>query len=322
MARTATAQEQLFALRQQIARIEGTQPERLEGGRAGGEEVEKADDSAGMLVRRNHPAGLFPLGVVELDEALGGGLPRAALIEIIGRQTRDAAVAAGFSLALAAIARKGSGSQSPLLWIGLSNFFFETGLPYAPGFTRLFGITPDRLLLVHPKRIEDALWVAEEAAIQNQFGAILLELQGNPAKLTLTATRRLSHRARAAGYPLFLIRHAGEEEPTAASTRFQVSSAASTLRETIAGTVPRSIGPPAFAVTLTRSRTGKEGTFVLEWNSHDLTFQERQPVRGKPLQLDTIHAADTGNLAAPSGNGSHSAPPARSSLAAGRQKAG
>src|SRR5690606_2649842 len=177
MARTATAQEQLFALRQQIARIEGTQPERLEGGRAGGEEVEKADDSAGMLVRRNQPAGLFPLGVVELDEALGGGLPRAALIEIIGRQTRDAAVAAGFSLALAAIARKGSGSQSPLLWIGLSNFFFETGLPYAPGFTRLFGITPDRLLLVHPKRIEDALWVAEEAAIQNQFGAILLELQ-------------------------------------------------------------------------------------------------------------------------------------------------
>lgn len=322
MVRTATAQEQLVALRQQIARIEGTQPERLEGGCAGGEEAAEREATAGVLIRRNHAAGLIPIGVVELDEALGGGIPRAALIEIIGRQSRDAAVAAGFGLALAAIARKGSGSQPPLLWIGLSSVLFEMGLPYAPGFSRLFGITPDRLLLVHPKRIEDALWVAEEASIQNQFGAILLELQGNPAKLNLTATRRLGHRARAAGYPLFLIRHGGEEEPTAASTRFQVSAAASTLRETLAGTVSRSIGPPAFAVTLTRSRTGKEGTFVLEWNSHDLTFQERQPVRGKPLQLDTIHAADTGNLAAASGNGSHPAPTTRSSLAAGRQKAG
>ena len=320
MARPAMAREQILALRQKIARIEGTQPERLEGG---GTNADKA--GAEMLVRRYAPASpwqTFSLGATGLDTALDGGIPRAALTEITSSQSRDAAVVAGFALALATLAGKVAGKESPVLWIGLANFFFEAGLPYVPGFARLFGFAPDRLLLVQPRRIEDALWVAEEAAIQNRFAAVLLELQGNPAKLTLTATRRLHHRARAAGYPLFLIRHGGEEEPTAAPTRLSVSAAASTFRETLAGPVPRSIGPPAFAVTLSRSRTGKEGTFVLEWNSHDLTFQERQPLPGKPLHIGAEHATDTGDLAAASGNGSHSAPAARNILAANGRKAG
>jgi len=315
------AREQIFALRQKIARIEGTQPERLEGGSTNADKAE-----AEMLVRRYSPASpwqTFSLGATGLDAALDGGIPRAALTEITSKQSRDAAVVAGFALALATLAGKDAGKESPVLWIGLASFFFEAGLPYAPGFARLFGFAPDRLLLVQPKRIEDALWVAEEAAIQNRFAAVLLELQGNPAKLNLTATRRLHHRARAAGYPLFLIRHGGEEEPTAAPTRLSVSAAASTFRETLAGPVPRSIGPPAFAVTLSRSRTGKEGTFVLEWNSHDLTFQERQPLRGEqPLHIGDEHATDTGDLAAASGNGSHSATAARNILASGGRKVG
>lgn len=338
MAPPAMAQDLLLSLRRQIARIEGTQPERLEGGglREGrdlivsspgtGDAPEMAGvqagapetSEAGLLVRRHAPdSGRIRLGVAGLDMALGGGLPRAALTEIIGRQTRDAAAVAGFALALAALA--GRDGQLPLLWIGLSHFFMEAGLPYATGFTRLFGIAPDRLLLVHPKRIEDALWAAEEAAVQNRFAAILLELHGNPARLDLTATRRLSLRARAAGYPLFLIRHGGKAQPTAATTRFEVGAAASSLRGTFSGPVSHSIGPPAFAVTLTRSRTGKEGTFVLEWNAHDLSFQERQPVRGRPLHAGEERAADAGGLAAASFDGPHLAPAPWHGLASGRK---
>src|SRR5690606_9794496 len=132
MARPAMAREQIFALRQKIARIEGTQPERLEGG---GTNADKAE--AEMLVRRYAPASpwqTFSLGATGLDAALDGGIPRAALTEITSRQSRDAAVVTGFALGLAPLAGKDAGKESPVLWIGLANFFFEAGLPYAPGF--------------------------------------------------------------------------------------------------------------------------------------------------------------------------------------------
>lgn len=319
MAPSIMAREQIFALRQKIARIEGTQPDRLEGVSLH-EETE-----ASMLIRRHAPASvlrLFTLGVSSIDEALGGGVPRNALTEIIGRQSRDAAVTSGFAMALATLAAR-ENPDFPVLWIGLTKFFHEAGLPFAPGFTRLFGFCPQQFLLVQPNHIEDALWAAEEAAIQGKFSAILLELQGNPSKLNLTATRRLHHRARAAGHPLFLVRHANHEEPTAAPTRFSVSSTTSTLRKTLGGSVPRSVGPPAFAVTLARSRTGKEGTFVLEWNPHEHTFQERRPDRGKPLSTHVEQPADTGDLVTASANRSYSSPAAWNGLAIhGRRKAG
>jgi protein ImuA len=312
MAPSTMAREQLFALRQKIARIEGTQPERLEG-RDLREETETS-----MLIRRHAPASavqLFTLGVPSIDEALGGGVPRNALTEIIGKQSRDAAVTSGFAMALATLAARET-PGFPVLWIGLTKFFYEAGLPFAPGLTRLFGFGPQQLLLVQPNYIEDALWAAEEAACQGRFAAILLELQGNPTKLHLTATRRLHHRARASGYPLFLVRHATHEEPTAAPTRFTVSHSASALRETLSGPVPRSVGPPAFTVTLSRSRTGKEGTFVLEWNPHEHTFQERQSHRGKPLSTDNKQPAGIGGLATVSAHRPYSAPAAWNGLAA------
>lgn len=305
------AREQLFALRQKIARIEGTQPERLEGGGL------HEQTEASMLVRRHAPASvlrLFTLGVPSIDEALGGGIPRNALTEIIGKQSRDAAVTSGFAMALATLAARET-PEFPVLWIGLTKFFYEAGLPFAPGFKRLFGFCPQKFLLVQPDHIDDALWAAEEAAIQGKFAAIFLELQGNPTKLNLTATRRLHHRARAAGSPLFLVRHATHEEPTAAPTRLSVRSTTSTLRKTLGGPVPRSVGPPAFAVTLARSRTGKEGTFVLEWNPHEHTFQERQPLRGKPLSTNNEQPADIGDLATASANRPHSASTTWNSLA-------
>src|SRR4051812_30286706 len=137
MAVHAVAQETIFGLRQKIAKIEGRLAERLDGPAA-------TPGEAGGVVLRRHgiaPAdGFFiPTGASALDRTLGGGLPKAALTEIHGAETRDAGAVAGFALALAGLILKGGQKTGlPLLWIGTSEIFREAGFPYAVGLARDF----------------------------------------------------------------------------------------------------------------------------------------------------------------------------------------
>ena len=118
--------------------------------------------------------------------------------------------------------------------------------------------------------------MAEEAAGNKALSAVVLELRGNPARLDLTATRRLHRRAEQAGRPVFLLRQAAFAEPTAAPVRLLVEPAPAGLRRTLAGPLPRSIGPPAFIVTIGKSRTALPGQFIVEWNADELAFAERE----------------------------------------------
>ena len=150
----------------------------------------------------------LPTGIDALDRALGGGLPKAALTEIHGAETRDAGAVAGFALALASLILKGQKAGLPLLWIGTSEIFREAGFPYAAGLARDFGIAPEALLFSEAPKLADALWIAEEAARLSALAAVVIELRGNPDRLDLTATRRLHRRAEQAGRPVLLIRQA------------------------------------------------------------------------------------------------------------------
>ncbi|TIW06741.1 MAG: hypothetical protein E5V66_33550, partial [Mesorhizobium sp.] len=163
MAMTAVARETVFALRRQIAKIEGTLPERL-AAPAGASPDDIADVT---VVRRglavaSHDA-FLRTGVEPLDAALGGGLPKTALSEIHGTETRDAGAVAGFALSLAGLilARQ---PGLPVLWVGTSEIFREAGFPYAGGLRSLFGIAPEQLLFSEAPRLLDALWIAEGAA--------------------------------------------------------------------------------------------------------------------------------------------------------------
>jgi protein ImuA len=219
---------------------------------------------------------VLAVGAPGLDAALGGGLPFAGLTEIHGLETRNSGVVAGFALALAALSMKKQGGL-PLLWVGTSEVFHEAGLPYAAGLARAFGIDPNNLLVSAAPKLADALWVAEEAARLSALAAVLVELRGNPEKLDLTATRRLHRRARHAGRPVFLVREAAHADPTAAPVRLVVRPVPAAPRATLAGPLAGTIGAPAFGVFLGKSRAALSAEFVLEWNSHDLAFQERQP---------------------------------------------
>ena len=277
MASVAVAREAVFALRREIARIEGTLPEALTAS-AGGTVLRRK----GMVLSEGADA-VLATGAEGLDSALGGGLPKAALTEIHGAETRNAGTVVGFALALAALLMRRAGKGLPLLWIGTSEVFHEAGLPYAAGLARAFGIDPKTLLLSSAPKLADALWVAEEAARLSALAAVLVELRGNPERLDLTATRRLHRRAQLAGRPVFLVREAAFAEPTAAPVRLIVAPAPAARRSTLAGPLAGSIGMPAFSVAIGKSRSSPAAEFVLEWNSHALAFQERQPQDSRRL---------------------------------------
>lgn len=288
----SAAAAQFFALRREIARIEGRLAASLE---------ETAPESGAVLVRRQGVAvagedAVLATGAEAFDAALGGGLLLGALAEIQGAETRDAGSSTGFVLALVSLLL--AKDEAPVLWSGTLDAFREAGLPYAPGLRSLYGIEPARLLVAPAPRLADALWIAEEAARTGGFSAVLVEIRGNPARLDLTASRRLNHRAREAGRPVFLLRQAGLPEPTAAPVRLIVSPAPAGSRPTFSGSLSGSIGPPCFRVAVSKSPSAPAAQFMLEWNVHERAFQERgaeNPVAVAPLSGDGAHiAAKTG----------------------------
>lgn len=310
MASSALARETFFALRREIARIEGRLAERLEAPpqAAGGreqfqekreqvfrselhktKEIERFRDStkngntlngSATVVRRQGEAEAEQVrivsGIDRLDANLGGGLLKGALSEFHGRESRDAGAVAGFALSFVSLLLKGLATSEPVLWISLRDFFREAGRPYAPGLAQRFGITPENLLFAATSRLEEALWLAEEASALGRLGAIMLELPGNPGRLDLTATRRLHRRATLAGRPVFLLRQSALAEPTAAPARFVVGPAPASPRETLSGALIGSIGPPAFAVRLSKSPTSRYDDFILEWKADGFLERSRQ----------------------------------------------
>jgi protein ImuA len=284
MASNAVAQATVFALRQKIAKIEGALPERL---------TAKAADN--LVLRRDEMAtagsdapGFLRTGVTSLDNMLQGGLPAAALTEIHGREIRDTGSVSGFALALAGLIVKSRAAMKekrngPVLWIGVSQAFAEMGFPHAHGVAALSELSLDELLIAQAPKLTDALWIAEEAARLSELSAVFLEIDGNPGKLDLTATRRLHRRAQLAGRPVFLLRQAAKAEPTAAPVRLIVSAAPATPRSTLAGPLADTIGHPAFTVTISKSRSALPGKFILEWNPHERAFQERRPENSRPV---------------------------------------
>ena len=294
MATSAVARETVFALRRQIAKIEGTLPERLEapaGAAPAGSPLD-ADVTPRnpTIVRRGitvaPPDAFLRTGAGPLDAALGGGLPKAALSEFHGTETRDAGAVAGFALSLVSLILKQS-PRLPVLWIGTAEIFREAGFPYARGLHAVFGIEPGQLLFSEAPRLVDALWVAEEAARMTALAAVILEIRGNPRQLDLTATRRLHARAQNASRPVFLLRQASEAEPTAAPVRLVLSAAPAAPRETIAGPLAGSIGRPAFTVTIGKSRAALPGQFTLEWNPDEHIFEERRGEEGRAREWAT-----------------------------------
>lgn len=271
----AQTQEQLFALRQTIARIEGKSDH---GARlsalAGGASV--TDDAVS--------AEALPASSMERDFAhLLAEFSRPGLmLELRGERLQQAGAVSGLALAAAATRsgeapQKGSAAGRILL-IADPQVMRETGLLYGPGLAD-FGFRPGALFHAMPRRIEDALWLVESALASRAFSTVLFEVQGNPRKFGLTESRRLSLRARDTGRSLVIMRQAGEEEASSASLRLCVKPAPAVARRLADGSLlGGSIGHPAFSIRVEKSRAAELFDLTLEWNPHERRLRPLAPV--------------------------------------------
>lgn len=269
MATPALAHEQLFALRETIARIENADGPSLARRQRHWQWDTQAEPPGDRATTPSDRAG-------DLDAVFDGGLPAGGLVEIRNGQTRDMGSASGFSLALAAL-RQQQARGGTTLWISQAMALSEAGTPYAPGL-RKHGLDPDRFLLARPRTVADALWMAETALGVSAFSTVILEIRGNPACFGLTESRRLQMRAKAGGVLLLLLRQAGEEEASSALCRLRVDPAPARERPLPGGvTLAGSLGNPAFRVTPEKSKLAEPLGIILEWNPDDCRFRRLEP---------------------------------------------
>jgi protein ImuA len=93
-----------------------------------------------------------------------------------------------------------------------------------------FGIDPARALFIRPRKEEDVLWAAEEAARAKDVAAAFLLIRANARRLTLTATRRLNLAAGESGTTPVIVRlpaHGAPNALTSAPMRWRVAPAPS-----------------------------------------------------------------------------------------------
>jgi protein ImuA len=228
----------------------------------------------------------FTLGLDTVDARLGGGLAIAALHEFYAQGEGDAASVAAFALLLALRC----GRPGPLLWLR-EDRAARQDRPYGLGLADL-GLDPARLVLVQAPDTLALLRAGAEAVACAALAAVILEpfggrsggRSGGAAAFDLTASRRFMLAAARSGV-LTLALRSGDPVPSAAQSRWQVAGAPS---EVLGAKAPFSSqgadapfshqgadapGPPVFAVTLLRHRSGIGGFATrLEWDRDSAIF--------------------------------------------------
>ncbi len=206
-----------------------------------------------------------PLGVETIDRVLGGGLARGRLHELFAAEPVDTSSAAGFATMLACLALP---AGTPLIWLRQEDAETRGGRLYAPGLVEI-GLDPARLVLVVLPDPVTLLRAAADVVRCAEVGAVVIELWRRPRALDLTASRRLAIAAEASGVTTLLLRAEAEPSPSAAQTRWQVATAASSALEADAP------GGPALDLELLRQRGRPAGgRWRLEWDRDRACFRE------------------------------------------------
>ena len=235
-------------------------------------------------LERAAPASAQP-GTVPLVASGAGqlaGLACGALNEIAAAAYGDQAAAIGFAAAV--MARAMAGAHGPAVLVTARYGFADWGRLYGPGLRRL-GLDVSRLILVTARNDADALWAIEEVCRAKAGVAVVAgALAGDP---DLTQSRRLNLAAAACGAPLLLLRRPQGTAATAAATRWRIATAAA-VRDRFGA-----IAHPRWQVDLERSRVGRTGRWLLEWNHVAHRFDLAAVVADRPLlrQPDTAGSA-------------------------------
>jgi protein ImuA len=174
----------------------------------------------------------------------------------------DTPAAMGFALALALRRLADGFERRPVLWCRLDYQVREHGLLYGHGLEGL-GLSRQRLLTVTLKTPISLLWTMEEALKSGALAVVLGDCALQHSDLTVT--RRLALAADAGKCAGLLVFNRNNQNATASMSRWQVATAASVAPAFDV----RAPGVPAFAVSLTRIRSGRPGQWTLNWNRQD-----------------------------------------------------
>ncbi|MBN9588821.1 MAG: DNA repair protein [Alphaproteobacteria bacterium] len=195
-----------------------------------------------------------PLGEPRADAVLGGGLRRGALHEVFAQGWGGG----GFALLLAL--RLTAAGGGPLFWVRSDYAALEYGAAAPEGIAALMpSLDAGPPVVVRVAGGADALAAAADILACPHVGCLLLEMEGNPRLLDLTASRRLALAAEESGVGLILLREGAHQDPSAAHTRWLARAAPSRADDD-------DWGNPRFAVELVRHRLGGLGNFLMEWD--------------------------------------------------------
>ena len=170
--------------------------------------------------------------------------PASLLEEIAAARPRDRAAGLAFALA-----RVPEDDSRPLLLVLPGDWRRDWGLPCPQGIA-----APD-LLIVLPRRAEDALWAMEQALRSGACAAAI----GAIEQATLTQTRRLDVAAREGGAAAILLRRHGDGL-SAARRRWRIAAAPSARHAWDA----RAPGALRLRADLVRRRDGAQGSWLME----------------------------------------------------------
>lgn len=290
MAKPALAAEALVALRRAVKTIE----ERTGDGSAAAP-IRPA--AAGWETADDHGTP-FAVDGGPLDAALGGGWPAAGLNEIRAAGTADHGAASAFALALArqiqAARARHLGRVPRILFVSDPFARRETGQLDATGLSA-FGIAPETVLHASPRKLDEALSIAELALAVEGIALTILEVAGNPARFGLTESRRLHLKARGSGRPLVVLRVRGEEEASSARLRLALTTLpAAPVRLADGSLFSGAFGAPRFNARLEKGPLPEPANFALEWNPDDqhlrpAALDEPRPARHPGLPSGPPH---------------------------------
>jgi protein ImuA len=221
------------------------------------------------------------LGHPVADEALQGGLARAAIHEVFC-EGRQGTAAAGFVTGLAGRVA----ARRPLLWVRQDFSEIEAGALSMSGLAEL-GLDPRCVVTVRAADAEAALRATADALACDALGAVVLELWGETKQFDLVASRKLTLAAQASGVTGLLLRMAAQPLPSTAETRWMLRAAHSPPGPAaMPAALGSAWGSPCFDAELVRNRHGPVGRWIMEWKCDECLFSEPstypQPVAAAP----------------------------------------
>lgn len=198
-----------------------------------------------------HRPNSWDLGAPDIDMCFPAhGLDGSGIHNVLWAHLCD--YCAGLAFILALCAR--NAPHQPLIWCVQKGR--NPSIPYMHGLIDLGFPDPEGILYVEVNKETDVLWAMEEALRHGNIAAVLGEVSAD-----LTQSRRLHLAAQDAGSPCFLLHHNQTLPVNGANTRWQVTSAQSTILPFD----PKAPGKPRWQLELVRNRNGRLGHWNVEW---------------------------------------------------------